>query len=89
MKYLILNAKDLQCGDVIFSTDKKLCARVLGESYAKPTRGVTEYRLDIIVGDEQGHTTIRFDHGETFGVAREDDFVTVDVAALLTELDGH
>jgi len=106
MKYMILPAKKLQCGDVVFtnnngevpqedSGEKKgtpFCARVIGQNFPHPNPAVSEYRVEVIVGDEEheegSHTVIGFRHETALGVAREDDYASVDVAALLDELDG-
>ena len=97
MKYLILPAKKLQCGDVVFTnngegTGIQICARVLGQNYPHPHPDISEYRVQVVVGDEErpegSHTTIGFRHEMPLGVAREDEFASVDVAALLNELDG-
>lgn len=88
MKYLFLAAKDIQCGDVIFVPDKKVCARVLGQNVPSPSKGVAEYRVSVLEGEDGAHTTLQFGHAEQVGVAREDDYVSVDVAALLEELDA-
>lgn len=94
MKYLILPAKKLQCGDVVFASDdegKPLLGRVLGQNFPHPDPRFSEYRLEIVVGAEEteagARTTIRFPNEVPLGVAREDDFVDVDVSALLADLD--
>jgi len=94
MKYLILSAKSLQCGDVVFANREEgveFCGRVLGENLPHPTPDESEYRMQVVVGSKEypegTHTTISFEHDAKLGVAREDEYVTVDVAALLDELD--
>ena len=96
MKYLILPAKKLQCGDVVFTNNGdgkgiQFCARVLGQNYPNPHPDISEYRVEVVVGtkeDKEGtHTTLGFRHNTPLGVAREDEYAGVDVAALLNELD--
>jgi hypothetical protein len=91
VKYLIIPAKELQCGDVIFTSAKSgpLCGRVLGQNLPNPEKGVAEYRVQVIGGEADGHTTIRFSTSYKVGVAREDDYTEVDVAAILSELDAE
>lgn len=92
MKFMIVSAKELQNGDVLFTTseqtpDVKFCGRVIGMN--PPVRGAEtlEYRVEPMVGEEEGHTVLEFRATQRVGVAREDDYVDVDVAALLANLD--
>lgn len=96
MKYMILPAKSLQCGDVVFTNNGdgkgiQFCARVLGQNLPSPHPEISEYRVEVVVGDEESpkgtFTTIGFRHSTPIGVAREDEHASVDVAALLDELD--
>lgn len=96
MKFMILPAKSLQCGDVVFADSDegiRFCGRVLGQNYPHPAPDESEYRMQVVVGDkkhpEGTHTTISFRHDAKLGVAREDEHVTVDVAALLDEIEGR
>ena len=94
MKYKILPAKKLQCGDVIFTSSGEtlICARVLGQNLPSPQKGVAEYRVEVIDGIEgtnEGHTTLRFSANDEVGVSREDEAAEVDVAALLASLDDE
>ena len=96
MKYLIIPAKDVQTGDVIFTNNGEgkgiqFCGRVIGLTSPPPHPLITEFRVEVVVADEhdaQGtHTTIGFRHGTLIGVSREDEYVDVDVAAILNDLD--
>lgn len=94
MKFMILPAKKLQCGDVVFADSEKgirFCGRVLGQNYPSQNPEASEYRMEVVVGDEKHpegtHTTISFRHNAKLGVAREDEHAFVDVAALLDDLD--
>lgn len=94
MKHMILPAKKLQCGDVVFAnTDAGIvfCGRVLGQNVREDKPDRSEYRVEVVVGSkkfpEGTHTTVSFEHDAKLGVSREDEYVTVDVAALLDELD--
>ena len=94
MKFLILPAKDVQTGDVIFTNngDQKgiqFCGRVIGMTLPRPHPEITEWRLEVVVGDndEGTHTTLGFRDGTLVGVARADEFVSVDIAAILNGID--
>lgn len=95
MKYFILAAKDVQPGDVIFTNNGdgkgiQFCGRVTGFVTPSPHPEITEMKVEVVVGDpdEGGElTTIGFRHKTPVGVAREDEFVDVDVAAILKSLD--
>lgn len=98
MKYYIIPCKDVQSGDVIFTNnggDKgvQFCGRVLGETIPRPHPEITEWRIEVVVGDtttETGtHTTIGFRHNTLVGVAREDRYVNTDMAAIFAELDDE
>jgi len=97
VKYLILPAKDVQTGDVIFTNNGdvkgiQFCGRVIGLTNPRPHPLITEFRVEVVVGleenDETGkHTTIGFRDGTLVGVARDDEYVDVDVAAILNDMD--
>jgi hypothetical protein len=94
MKYMILPAKKLQCGDVVFADSNAgivFCGRVLGQNVREDKPDRSEYRVEVVVGNkkfpEGTHTTISFKHDTKLGVSREDEHASVDVAALLDELD--
>lgn len=85
---MILDAKSLQCGDVIFTSqgDTTICARVLGQNLPSPKKGVAEYRVEILDGGE-GSTTLAFRHEAIVGVTREDEHAEVDIQAIFGELE--
>ena len=97
MKYLILPAQDVQTGDVIFTNngnDKgiQFCGRVIGLTTPRPHPLITEFRVEVVVGfeedDETGsYTTIGFRDKTLVGIARDDEYVDVDVAAILNDMD--
>lgn len=97
MKYLILAAKDVQAGDVIFTNNGEekgiqFCGRVTGFKTPPPHPEITELKVEVVVGspDEIGElTTIGFRHKTLVGVAREDEFVDVDVAAILKSVESE
>jgi hypothetical protein len=99
VKYYILPAKDVQAGDVIFTNHPngkegiQFCGRVIGETRPRPNPELTQWRVEVVVGDdseEEGtHTTISFRHNTLVGVAREDKFVDTDIASLLADLDAE
>jgi len=97
VRYLIIPAKDVQTGDVIFTNNGdgdgiQFCGRVIGQTVPRPHPQITEWRVEVVVSDEndeQGaHTTIGFRDGTLVGVARDDAYVDVDVAAILSNLDN-
>lgn len=97
MKFMIVPAKELQSGDVVFTnngegTGVQFCVRVFAQSLSPSHPDISEYRVEVVVGTEESpegsHTTIGFRHATPLGVAREDEHASVDVAALLNELDG-
>ena len=96
MKYYIIPAKDVQAGDVIFTNNGdgkgiQFCGRVIGQTVPSPHPMITEWRVEVMVGDDSEeagtHTTIGFRHTTLVGVAREDAYVETDIAALLADLD--
>lgn len=96
MQYKILPAKDVQTGDVIFTNNGdgkgiQFCGRVIGETRPRPHPDITEWRVEVMVGDEETpagtFTAIGFRHNTMVGVARDDKYVDVDVAAILADLD--
>jgi len=94
VKFLILPCKDIQAGDVIFTnngdgTGIQFCSRVIGQTVPRPHPDITEWRVETIIGDDEegAHTTIGFRHSTLIGVARDDEFVNVDIAAILQEVD--
>ena len=100
MKYYIIPAKDVQCGDVIFTsqTDEEgngvpFCGRVIGETIPRPHPNLTQWRMEVVVGTEetpQGtFTAISFQHNTLVGVVREDEYVDTDVAAMLAGLTNE
>lgn len=95
MKYMIVPAKDLQSGDVLFKASPgdpnvEFCGRVLGMNVPERGSSTVEFRVAPIVGsDSEGHTVLEFDHGQLVGVAREDAYVDVDVAGLLASLEDE
>lgn len=97
MKYLIIPCKDVQVGDVIFTNNGdakgiQFCGRVIGQTVPRPHPLITEWRVEVVVGDESDevgtHTTIGFRDATLVGVAREDAYVDVDVAAILSDIEG-
>lgn len=88
MKHMILDAKSLQCGDVIFTSNGEapICARVLGQNLPSPKKGIAEYRVELLDGGE-GMTTLSFSHDSPVGVTREDEHVEVDVESLFADLE--
>jgi len=97
MKYHIIPAKEVQSGDVIFTNNGEggvqFCGRVLGETVPRPHPDITEWRLEVVVGTEETpagtHTSIGFRHDTMVGVAREDEYVDTDVAAILADMDNE
>lgn len=98
MKYLIIPCKDVQAGDVIFTNNGdgkgiQFCGRVIGQTVPRPHPEITEWRVEVVVADEHdetgAHTTIGFRDGTLVGVAREDAYVDVDVAAILSDIEGE
>jgi hypothetical protein len=97
MKYLIIPAQEVQSGDVIFTNNGdgkgiQFCGRVIGLTSPRPHPLITEFRVEVMVGfeedDETGaHTTIGFRDATLLGVARDDEYVDVDVAAILNKMD--
>lgn len=94
MKYLIISAKDLQNGDVLFTASPQdqnvgFCGRVLGLNV--PARGsdMLEFRVSPIVSAGERHTVLAFRQEQLVGVAREDAYVDVDVSAILADLEGR
>lgn len=92
MRYLIIPCKDVQAGDVIFTNNGdgvgiQFCGRVIGQTVPRPHPEIIEWRVEVVVGDETdetgAHTTIGFRDATLVGVARDDAFVDVDVAAIL------
>lgn len=93
MKYLIIPAKDVRTGDVIFTNNGEAgkgvqaCGRVVAISSPSPHPEITEFRVEIfdaIDEPRQGSGTLGFRHATRLGVARQEDFV--DVAAILAEM---
>ena len=94
MKYLIIPAKEVQAGDVIFTNkgdDIRFCGRVIGLTVPRPRPEITQFRVEVVVGDEKGpegtHTVLDFRHGTQVGVVREDEYVDVDIGAILGEIE--
>lgn len=90
MKFLILPAKDLQSGDVLFTTSSqdqnvKFCGRVLGLNATTSASDLLEFRVLPLVSAEGKHSVLLFRHEQLVGVAREDAYVDVDVAAILAD----
>jgi len=96
VKYLIIPAKDVQAGDVIFTNDGDsegihFCGRVIRQTVPRRDPEITEWRVEVVVGDSEDaegvHTTLGFRDGTLVGVVREDTFVDVDIAAILSDMD--
>jgi len=92
VKYMIIPAKDVQAGDVIFTNNGnepgiQVCGRVVGINVPNPHPDITEFRVLVIdrVDGSEGSTVLGFRHGTRLGVARQDEFVDVDIAAILAE----
>jgi hypothetical protein len=70
----------------------QFCGRVIGLTIPRPHPLITEFRVEVVVGleedDETGaRTTIGFRDETLVGVARDDAYVDVDVAAILNKMD--
>lgn len=98
MKFDIIPCKEVQCGDVIFTNNGdgngiQFCGRVIGETIPRPHPEITEWRIEVMVGDETNekgtHTTIGFRHNTMVGIVRDDQYVDTDVAAILSDLDNE
>lgn len=91
MKFLIIPAKDLQAGDVLFTASREqavdFCARVIGMNSSKHGDTSLEFRVKPLGAGEHPHATLRFPLDQCVGVAREDAYVDVDVAAILADID--
>jgi hypothetical protein len=93
MKYLIIPAKELQAGDVLFTGSQgqvvNFCGRVVGMN--APTRGAPtlEFRVTPLIDAETKQTILQFGIGQLVGVAREDAYIDVDVASILADIDEH
>lgn len=96
MQYKIIPANEVQTGDVIFTNigegaDVQFCGRIIGETLPRPKSGLTEWRVEVVVGTEEtptgSFTSISFQHNTLVGIAREDKYVDVDVASILADLD--
>ena len=96
MKYYIIPCTEVQSGDVIFTNNGdgkgiQFCGRLIGETVPSPHPEITEWRIEVVVGSEENevgtHTTIGFRHNTLVGVAREDQYVDTDMAAIFAELD--
>jgi hypothetical protein len=91
MKYLIIPAKELQAGDVLFTSSQEhvvnFCGRVVGMN--APVRGARtlEFRVESLVDTEAKQTVLEFSLGHLVGVARDDAYVDVDVASILADMD--
>ena len=97
MKYSIISAKDLQCGDVIFTglgeaPGVELCARAIGTNpgATETDAEYVEWRVQVMShsNGQRDQTTIilKFHDQTKVGIAREDQFVETDVRALLADL---
>jgi hypothetical protein len=91
LKYMVLPARDVQAGDVIFTNNGvtqgvQLCGRVLGLNLPAQDPSKTELRLLVMGPDGEKSTVVGLGHQTTVGVARDDEFVDVDVAAILADL---
>lgn len=98
MKYYVIPAKNVQSGDVIFTNNGdgkgiQFCGRVIGQTLPSSHPMIMEWRVEIInavdPSEEGTHTTIGFRHDTMVGVAREDQYVDTDVAAILADLENE
>jgi hypothetical protein len=90
VKYMVIPIRDVQAGDVIFTNDGdakgvQLCARVLGLNVPSSDPALTELRVLMMGPKEEGSAIVGLRPQTPVGVAREDEFVDVDVAAILAD----